>query len=88
MSLSQYQLVFPFGGSGLPRSLRISRKRPESRFDFLELENSVGALKSQRRRLGAGLVGWQHTAPEIQKDMADVVDMKHIALGMENNQIW
>ena len=54
----------------------------------MELENSVGALKSQRRRLGAGLVGWHHTAPEIQKDMADVVDMKHIALGMENNQIW
>ena len=46
----------------------------------MELENSVGALKSQRRRLGAGLVGSQHTAPEIQKrtDMADGADMADV----------
>ena len=80
--MSQYRVVFPFGREGLPRSLRISRKRPESRFDFLELENSVGALKSQRRRLGAGLVG-SHTAPEMEKS-ANMADMADMAPDMEN----
>ena len=55
---SQHQVALPFGEEeGLPRSLRISRKWPESRFDFLELENSAGALKSQRRRLARAWLG-------------------------------
>ena len=53
----------------------------------MELENSVGALKSRRRRLGAGLVG-SHTAPDMEKltDMAP--DMANSTRHEKKQQIW
>ena len=62
-------------GTPVPESLRISRKRPESRFDFLELE------KFSRCFEVAEEAGWHNTGHPAPKLVFVLIVVVAIAVG-------